>query len=159
MKKFLILIILILASKTFVFSADSTHSYHSIFELGKFLGTWKMEGAGKTVIETWVNVSNQTIEGKSILITSTKVGFDTLSFESLRIVEMEEEVFYIAKPNENPMPVPFKLVSSENKTFVFENNNHDFPKKIIYKFKDDDNIDIEISGSTKQIYLYYKRQK
>lgn len=32
-------------------------------------------------------------------------------------------------------PVAFKMVSSTNQQFVFENPQHDFPKRIVYHFK------------------------
>lgn len=141
------------------FSADSTHSYHSLFETGNLIGTWKMESSGKTLIETWNNLSNETLEGKSILLNPNKLSFDTISVESMRLVEMENEVFFIIKPDENPFPTPYKLIATSNNTLIFENKNYYFPKKIIYRFKDRDNIDIEMNNGSKQIYLYYKRVK
>ncbi len=156
------IVLIILVCCTFyssAFSADSTHSYHSIFETGSLIGTWQMETGGKTLYETWKNVSDNTIEGTSILELVSTNRKDTTSIEAMRLISMEGEVFLIIKPDETKYPVSFKLTSTLDNTLIFENDNNTFPKKIIYKFKDKDNIDIEINNEKRRIYLYYKRVK
>jgi hypothetical protein len=45
--------------------------------------------------------------------------------------------------------VDFKLVSSTNRTFVFENKKHDFPQSITYQYKAPDTLIAWIEGFVK----------
>jgi hypothetical protein len=56
-----------------------------------------------------------------------------ISTESLRLVAMSDEIFFIAKVASNPLPVAFKLTQCANKIAVFENPHHDFPQTLSYQ--------------------------
>ena len=49
-------------------------------------------------------------------------------FEYLRIDVRDDGVFYVAQPLGRP-PTEFKLVTLDAKSAVFENPQHDFPKR------------------------------
>ena len=65
--------------------------------------------------------------------------------EELRIIDMGGELFLIAKPNQNPVPVAFKLVACEKNEARFENKLHDFPQILEYK-REGDRLKIDVSG-------------
>lgn len=128
-----------------------------LVELMPLLGTWKMEVGDVTTIETWKKLSNDTYEGSAVQITP-KTG-DTIARESLILAEMGNEVFYIAKVFANKFPIPFKYVGLKNATYTFENDSHDFPKSIAYKFDNKDKITITLTDGKKVQYFYYYRAK
>lgn len=108
-----------------------------------FLGNWQEMKEDQTTHEVWYKVSSKTIEGSASV--SDKFG-NLTSSESLRIVELSNQVFYIAKVNENTLPIAFKLVRCEENRFEFENPQHDFPKKISYMFKSPTTLLVHVSG-------------
>ena len=64
----------------------------------------------------------------------TMKGKDTVFVEKLRIIAREGDLFYVADVPENQKPVYFKLTEVTDRSFVCENPDHDFPKKIAYLF-------------------------
>jgi hypothetical protein len=105
-------------------------SCNSINVINKIVGAWGAHQGNQIIKESWGKVSKKTIEGSGATYFKEKVK----NSESMRIVEMSGSVFYIAKVSHNSVPVAFRLIKCTDKTFVFENNKHDFPKRIEYKF-------------------------
>ncbi len=105
-------------------------------------GDWLRETPRGDVVETWERVSENTMEGHASLSSEgeTRVG------EHMRLVRMGQDVFYIAKPTENPLPVAFKLIEFTETRFVFENTTHDFPHRIIYNRVGDSDLLVRIEG-------------
>lgn len=56
--------------------------------------------------------------------------------ESLRLVVMAGEVYYLAKVPHNPLPVAFRLSEGGDRSAVFTNPDHDFPRRIEYHLGD-----------------------
>jgi len=130
-------------------------------ELKQLQGVWKTEVGGKTVYESWKMISDHEMEGMSYKITNA----DTIIFEQTRIVEQHHKLDYLARvKNQNQgKEVAFKLVSSANKIFIFENPEHDFPQRVVYQLISNDSLHAWIDGkyqgrATKEDY-YYSRQK
>ena len=126
----------------------STDAYsqpcNSLTSLHWLLGTWVAEHRKTVTIESWRKVSPKTFEG--VGKSSTKASNKRHSSELLRLIEMNNELFYIAKPEQNNLPVAFKLTECTNKSVVFENPAHDFPKKLEYKLKTDHEMFVIVSG-------------
>jgi hypothetical protein len=91
-------------------------------------GHWCLDQDGSRVEEAWLEP-----RGGMILATgrTVKAG-KAVSFEFLRIVWLSGAVEFIAQPNGEP-PVTFKLTSSGKDWAVFENPQHDFPKRVEYR--------------------------
>lgn len=54
--------------------------------------------------------------------------------EFMRIETRGEDVYYIARIGDSKQtPTPFKLIRLEGQEAVFENPEHDFPQRIIYR--------------------------
>jgi hypothetical protein len=66
--------------------------------------------------------------------------------ESLLLVEMAGELFYIPKVAENEYPVPFRRTSMKPGRVVFANPTHDFPQEIIYQRNGHDGLTVTIVG-------------
>ena len=56
------------------------------------------------------------------------------------------DVFYVAKPSQNAAETFFKLVKSSPNEAIFENPEHDFPQRIIYR-RSGDKITARIEGT------------
>lgn len=108
------------------------------------VGNWNSENSELKINESWKRISTKTFEGygHTYSIKKNKI----VSSETLRLVEMSGEVFYVAKVASNNLPVAFKLTSCTAKTATFENSLHDFPKKISYQLNKDKNITVFVSG-------------
>ncbi|GAW97988.1 MULTISPECIES: DUF6265 family protein [Colwellia] len=116
----------------------------TIESLTWLLGNWNSENSKLKINESWKRISAKTFEGSGYThsIEKNKI----VSSETLRLVEMSGEVFYVAKVSSNDLPVAFKLTSCTAKTAIFENSLHDFPKKISYQLNKENNITVFVSG-------------
>jgi hypothetical protein len=112
-------------------------------------GEWVRETKRGTAHERWTRVSESTMEG----VGGVTSGGETRIFEHLRLERFGDEVFYVAKPAENPYPTPFKLISVEHtgegqSRFVFSNPDHDFPQRVVYVRDGEDGMLARIEGTT-----------
>jgi len=125
----------------------------SLTQLNWLIGKWQTEKSASFVNEIWQKVSDDTFEGQ---------GKTNSSSESLRLVKMADEVFYLAKVSHNPLPIAFKLSHCKNKQFVFENMRHDFPNKIEYRQINSNALQVIVSGKAEKsftIQLYRAQNK
>lgn len=119
-------------------------------------GGWKHL---KPLFERWERFDEVTLAGESFRISED----DTIRLESIRLVSRPEGIFYIPiVENQNDgQPVSFKLISSDDNKFVFENKQHDFPQRIIYSIVTKDSIVARIEGISKgkeaSSDFYYRR--
>ncbi|MBS1598625.1 MAG: hypothetical protein JST75_10410 [Bacteroidetes bacterium] len=158
MTKFLFFVFALNLMIISISSGQQNNSFDQLQQLG---GVWKTEIKGKTIYERWTKISDNELSGKSYMLKNN----DTIVFEATRIVNINNELYYIARVrNQNQgQEVSFKLVSSSNKTFVFENPDHDFPQRVAYQFTATDSLHAWIDGNqagkfSKEDY-YYKRDQ
>lgn len=85
-----------------------------------------------TVLERWQAISADSFEGESQTIAADG---KVKQQESLRLVQMQQQIFYLAKVSHNPLPVAFKLEACEAGRLKFVNMAHDFPKQLEYVLK------------------------
>ena len=123
-------------------------------------GTWKMTTKRGTICEEWKKVDNNYLQSKGYMIK----GNDTLINEKVALTNTAAGIFYTStvEDQNNKQPVAFKMTSAENNMFVFENPEHDFPKKIVYKLINTDSLHAYIDDgkedSKKRQNFYYIRQ-
>ncbi|MCF6443041.1 DUF6265 family protein [Pseudoalteromonas luteoviolacea] len=140
MSKFAYLIIIFFAFHTLA----EENTCDSLESLSWLIGGWSSKSSKLQVKESWKKVSNSTFEGSGYTYSIKKS--KTVSVETLRLVEMSGEVFYVAKVASNSLPIAFKLTSCTAETAIFENPDHDFPKKLTYQFKSENNITVAVTG-------------
>ncbi len=99
------------------------------------LGTWTAAGDDSVTTESWESASPGTFEGRGE--TRLRDTGALIHHETLRLVEMSGEVFYLAKVPHNDLPVAFLMVSCTDGHAVFENAGHDFPKRLEYRLVDE----------------------
>jgi hypothetical protein len=105
-------------------------------------GSWKSAGGKTTSFEVWTKVSERTLEGDSYFFKNG----EKVVTEYLRIELFGDEIFYTSRVAHNKYPVPFKLIKADAQTFTFENAEHDFPQRIIYKLNEDGSLHARIEG-------------
>jgi hypothetical protein len=121
-----------------------SQSCNSIQSIDWLLGYWVADDGKSITIEHWKKVSPQSFEGYGE--TRKKHSNERQTGESLRLVEMANELFYLAKPEQNDFPVAFKLTQCSQKNAVFENSTHDFPKKLEYQLGLNNKMTVTVSG-------------
>jgi len=118
-------------------------------------GTWtRLEmKPGHTGYESWKKISTAEWKGSGVNMKGT----DTAFVEKLKLVIKDEIIYYVADIAENKEPVYFKLTVITGNSFVCENPQHDFPKKITYQ-KEGKKLKATISGDGKSFdYLFEKK--
>jgi hypothetical protein len=116
-------------------------------------GTWKMEN--QETFEHWDRLNDNLLKGFSY---SLKNGQMKVS-EYLDISRTENEIIYTATVlNQNQGKGINYWLSKSDTTFIFENLNHDFPKKIVYKKITETEIFVQVLGE-KQKGFSYKMKK
>jgi len=94
-------------------------------------------------------------------MSRTIVGEKTAEFEYLRIEQRTDGVYYVAHPKAQCPGTDFRLTRSSASEAVFENPQHDFPKRIIYRRIGDDSLTASIDGGegTKSMAFPMQRMK
>lgn len=108
------------------------------------IGTWHNNDKNAPSTETWTQSSTTTMHGVSYIVAAK----DTVFYESIVLKQIKDELFYTvtSKGQKDNRPVSFKLTSFEDDCAIFENPEHDFPQKIIYKLINKDSIVATILG-------------
>lgn len=91
-------------------------------------GAWRSQRGGATVEEQWMAPRGKSMLGMSRTVAREK----TSDFEFLRIEERDGKLVYIAQPR-GGAATEFAATSLNNDEVLFENPQHDFPKKIRYR--------------------------
>lgn len=118
-----------------------TAATHTIEDLAFIAGSWETAG-GKTIMdETWSHPSGGAMLGTGRVVSGGKMRF----FEFLRIETRASQLVYVAQPGGGPGTV-FQLTKLEKGHAVFENEKHDFPKRIIYRLDDEGKLTTRIEG-------------
>ena len=131
----------------------------SIEKLGWISGCWGMDDGKESTQESWMKPAGQSMIGMS----RTVAGGKTVFTEYVQIREMNGQLAYIVSLGLNAKPTVFKLVKSSENEVVFENPEHDFPQRIIYRRESSDVLFARIEGQEKGVNksmdFSYKRVK
>lgn len=111
-------------------------------------GQWTSVAEQTVISENWQRLSDTAWEGTGE--TRDKESGALRGSESLLLVAMSGEVFYVAKVAHNKLPVAFKLTVCGDRTAVFENPGHDFPKKIEYVLNPGGQLTVQVSDGGDQ---------
>lgn len=97
-------------------------------ELAWLSGSWSSTEGDRLVEEHWTTPSTNLLLG----VNRTVVNGTTTHHEQLRIEAKDEGVFYVASPS-GQVTTAFKMVDHGPLFSVFENPDHDYPKRITYR--------------------------
>lgn len=147
MKKSILLIIIFLISTEMLQTQEIVMHQTTAADMQKLawiIDRWVSANGESTSYEHWERTSDTLFTGGS----ETVKNGDTVFSEKLKIVYEEGNFYYIADVAHNPAPVKFKATYLTDGEAVFENPEHDFPKKITYK-QVDGNLHASIEGPGK----------
>jgi hypothetical protein len=116
----------------------------SVEDLAWLAGCWASVGAEAGSGEQWMEPAGGTLLG----VNRTVKGSKTVAHEFMQIRETESgEIEFISNPS-GQSEAAFSLVGLSESEVVFENPDHDFPQRIIYRLKGD-NLEGRIEGKVK----------
>ena len=131
-------------------------SCSSIASLEWILGNWSVDNGKNISTELWKEVSQTTFEGHGEV--RSKLTKKLQSSESLRLVQMQGEIFYLAKVSHNELPVAFRLKDCSHNKAIFENPDHDFPRLLEYQLETENSLTVKVSdGKEKGFKVNYVR--
>jgi len=137
---------------------SQTAENQSIAALSWMTGDWQTAPGGRAQIEEhWTTPAGRSMLGMS----RTVAGEKTAEFEYLRIEQRDDGIYYVAHPQARCPGTDFKLTRATASEAVFENPQHDFPKRIIYRKTGDATITASIDGGegSKAMTFVYHRMK
>lgn len=151
-KLFILLAAVLTMNSTLLFAEKC----QSLQAMNWLLGDWKSAAGKSFILESWQQVSPKTYQGMAE--SRNNKSHDLLSSETMQLVEMSGGIFYFAKVKQNDLPVAFKLTECTNTMVVFENSQHDFPKKLQYQLANDSVMNVLVSdGKNKGFNLVYNK--
>jgi hypothetical protein len=113
----------------------------TVAELAWIGGAWRATAPRATVEERWTPPAANAMLGLSRTLQDGRM----TAFEFLRIVEREDGIFYVAQPGGRP-PTEFKLTAYDGRVALFENPQHDYPRRIAYRRNDDGTLGATIDA-------------
>ena len=125
------------------------------------LGIWHFDEETSPMYEMWKRTSDKTFEG--VAYNLEQKGMEEREVEALRILEVGESIYYLAKLPQNEFPTIFRATKILKKKVIFENPFHDFPRKITYMKIDPDKMRAILegfdskTGQPKTLELNYRR--
>ena len=112
------------------FTRDGLAGTTAISDLAWMAGDWQTDPNGRmTSDEHWARPAGGVMIGMSRTVAGEKL----ISFESLRVEQRGDAIFYVASVNGRCPATDFKLTHLKGQEVIFENPAHDFPKRIIYR--------------------------
>lgn len=104
-------------------------------------GCWAGDRGGERFHERWIVADPSTMLG----LAHTVKGGAMTAFEFLRIVARDGRAAYVAQPG-GAAPTEFVASSHTAERIVFENPQHDYPKRVIYERSDPDRLTASIDA-------------
>lgn len=120
------------------------------------LGNWKRlnNDEKNETFENWIKIN----ETEYLGIGFTLKNSDTISQEKMELIKKNNQWnLAVSFPTEKNATV-FKITQIENKSFVCENEQNDFPKKINYWFEGQ-NLKAKISNDEMEVDFEFERLK
>lgn len=112
-------------------------------------GCWQMTSSHTQIVEQWM----QPAGGMMLGINRTLKDGRAVEFEFLRISEENGALIYTAIPS-GQEKASFTLAGGGEGEFIFENKEHDYPQRVIYKSQDAAllaSIDGSLKGKARRI--------
>lgn len=107
---------------------DSIAQAASVDQLSWLAGCWTLTRGDMIVEEHWMKPAGATILGMG----RTVRGGWTVEHEFLMIREIDGKLAYVARPSGQP-EATFTLRTMTEAEALFENPDHDFPQRIVYR--------------------------
>ena len=138
MRLIAVALLLSLVQNHTLLAADSTR----LDALAWLAGSWSGTDNGIETEEHWTVPKGKLMLGMNRTFRKP----DKSAFEFMRIVETDSGLSLIAQPGgKSPTEFPAKEVG--DKMAIFENPDHDFPQRVIYRLDDQGRLSARIEGT------------
>lgn len=119
--------------------------YELLRQASWLLGSWQHQMSEGTITEEWKSMNDSVFSARSFFVSGT----DTSAGETITLEQRGKELYYIpvVKNQNEGKPITFRLSSGAGDELTFENPEHDFPQKIVYKKLREDSMLTEVSGN------------
>lgn len=138
-----ILFLQILLASSFS-SAHAQDSKPDMRVLAWISGCWENSQGISTVEERWTKLAGESMLGVSRTVKAGK----TVAYEFIRIMKQGDDIYYVACPS-GQKEAQFKLAKWSEHDATFENPDHDFPQRIVYRKMEDGSLHARIEGTSK----------
>ncbi len=122
------ILILLLASGMAGIAGEAQGPDTTIADLSWISGSWEIVDGHSRYEEHWTPAARNALLGMARNLSDGRMVF----FEYLRIEAREDGIYYVAQPKGRP-GTDFKLTHFDGTKAVFENPQHDFPRRITYQ--------------------------
>ncbi|HRO44147.1 MAG TPA: DUF6265 family protein [Flavipsychrobacter sp.] len=144
-------LLVLLGLSVFLISCQSvTHKHkgedeNKLTQLSWMLGKWQMQTSDGTITEEWNKSSDSQWYGVSFMVSTQG---DTPFRESIKLNYNNDQLTYspMVSNQNDAKEISFAEKSFSDSMVVFENLNHDFPQRIIYRKISDTSILAAIEG-------------
>jgi len=94
-------------------------------------GCWGSSDAAKnmTMSEQWMRPEGGMMLGMGRTVKNSKA----VDWEYIRIEQRSNELYFVVRPRGNSEETTFKAIKLSSREVVFENAEHDFPQRVIYR--------------------------
>ena len=114
----------------------------SIDRLAWLGGCWSAEGSGAGSGEQWMPLAGGSLMGVSRTVRQGK----TVAYEFMRIAQGPDgRLAFFAQPSGKP-PASFPVLSMGGTGVIFENLEHEFPQRVIYRLVSPAQLRASIEG-------------
>lgn len=111
-------------------------------DLSWLSGCWAGVGGETASVEQWMTPAGGVMMGMSRTIRNSR----TVAYEYMQIRQSDDgRIEYTAMPSGQPA-ASFAMVGLSDSEVIFENLDHDFPQRIIYRLQKDGNLEASIEG-------------
>jgi len=107
------------------------------------IGDWRADKGIQEVFERWSENADGGLSGQGVAVLN---GAETLFVEQFTITPTDSGVFYTAESDMADVIVPFRLTVFTENSLMFENPEHEWPRRIIYKLLTEDSLHAHIEG-------------
>jgi len=141
----------LLLSICFLMASSAVFGQQS--EFGWLIGTWQ---EAKYSFEIWKD------EGSFLSASAYQIdhqsGSKTVT-EEIKLIKRGNDFYYVPDVAGPQGPIEFKITSFDKSSFTAENPKHDFPKKIVYKKVNEQQLEATISGGDRSTSYSFKKIK
>lgn len=155
MKASILIALFAISNSTFLLNDSKT--FKRLYALE---GTWKMITKRGAICEEWKVINADYLQNRGYRVS----GNDTVINERVSLTNTKDGIFYTStvEDQNNQKPIAFKLSSANGNSFIFENPDHDYPKRIVYQFISSDSLYAYIDDGSddpkKRQNFRYKKQ-
>lgn len=141
--KIMLLVLIVGCLSVCAFSQEQKPTVES---LAWIAGCWERTGPNRQTLEQWMKPAGGTMLGMSRTVANGR----TVEYEHLLLHQVGDTIYYVATPSRQQR-TSFRLVRSSNKEAIFENPEHDFPQRIIYRLQPDGSLLARIEGTSRGV--------